>query len=283
MKVLRVINNNVVSCVDTSGREAVAMGRGLGYFARAGAELDEGRVEKIFRMESQRETDRLKDLLANLPPEQIELCTRIIAYATENLNNRLNPSVYLTLTDHVSFAISRMQQGTAFQNALLSEVRTFYPREFAVGKYALGLIEKELGIRFPEDEAASIALHLINAEYDSSLSETLHTTQALHDILERLRSCPGIRLREDFIHYDELVTHLKFLVISVFSGEESEPAEAEYVDTVRRLYPDEYACAQLIADDLARQSQHPVSEEKIAYLTMNIHRVNDRKTQKEGN
>ena len=39
MKVLKPINNNVVSCVDAAGREVVAMGRGLGYGVKPGAEM----------------------------------------------------------------------------------------------------------------------------------------------------------------------------------------------------------------------------------------------------
>lgn len=281
MKVLRVINNNVVSCMDDSGHEAVAMGRGLGYFAKPDAALDETRVEKVFHMTNRSETVRLEALFANLSPDLIELCTRIIAYATENLNNRLNPSVYLTLTDHISFSIDRIRQGIPLQNALLYEVRTFYPQEFAIGKYALNMIEKERGIRLPEDEAASIALHLINAEYDSSLSETLHTTQALHDVLDLLRSCSGIRLQEDSIYYNELVTHLKFLVLDVFSSSDTCENTAEEPccsDAIKQYYPAEYACAESVADYLEEKSGHRIASEKRAYLAMSIRHVNQGKS-----
>lgn len=129
MKVLKSINNNVVSCLDENGRELVAMGRGLGFAVRSGDELDISRAEKVFRMQSPDETRRLTDLFATLPPQQIELCSRIVDRATKDLGRKLSPSVYLTLTDHVCFAIDRLRQGTVFQNALLAEVRTFYPHD----------------------------------------------------------------------------------------------------------------------------------------------------------
>ena len=146
VRVLKCINNNVVSCCGKDGRELVAMGRGLGYSLRAGDVVDESRIEKLFRMENPEETRKLTDLFAKLPPKEIELCSRIVDKATEDLGQQLSPSVYLTLTDHVCFAIERSRNGTVFQNTLLPEVRTFYPREFALGKYALELIERELGI-----------------------------------------------------------------------------------------------------------------------------------------
>lgn len=274
MKVQKVINNNVVSFIDSSGVESVAMGKGLGFCSRAGSCLDQSKVEKIFRLESQSETNRLKKIFATVSEKEIELCNQIILYASENLNRTLSPSLYLTLTDHISFALSRMEQGITFQSALLTEVRTFYPREFAVGKYASSLIEQRLGVAFPEDEAACIALHLVNAELDNSLSETMQMTQALHDILEILRQSQEIELVESGSYFDELTVHLKFLAIRTFAGLDERRQDPEFVEFIQRNNPEEYACATLIAEYLEKQSQHPVSDTSRAYLAVHIHRIN---------
>lgn len=274
MKILKVINNNVVSCEDDSGRESVAMGRGLGFGARPGMDLPQDKVEKLFHLESQSETNRLKELFSHMKEERIELCSRIISYASEQIGKRLNPSLYLTLADHIDFAISRMEQGVIFSNALLTEVRTFYPAEFAVGRYALGLIQQELGVSFPEDEAASIALHLINAESDTSFSETVHMAQALHEILELLRADPNVVLQEDSIYFDEFIVHLKFLAIRAFHGTEEERQEPEFVQVIQTANPQEYACAQRVADYLRQQCGRPITEESQAYLAVQIRRVN---------
>lgn len=277
MKILKVINNNVVSCRAEGGGELIAMGRGLGYGAHPGDFLAENKAEKIFRMDTQTDTDKLKDLLESLPPEQIELCSRIISYAVQMLGKPLSKTIYLTLTDHIAFAVGRMQEGKVFQNPLLTEVRIFYPREFAVGRHALELIRKELGAAFPDDEAASIALHLVNAEYDTSLSETMHITQALHDILLILKQWPGICVREESLAYDELTVHLKFLVMRTFAGEEETRSEPAFVHAIRETYPVEYDCAQAIARYLEKQSGHAISPEKRAYLAVHLCRGNNRK------
>ena len=47
MRVLKAINNNVVSCVDDSGRELIAMGKGLGFRSRAGDVLRPEDAEKV--------------------------------------------------------------------------------------------------------------------------------------------------------------------------------------------------------------------------------------------
>ncbi len=274
MKVQKVINNNVVSCIDDSGIESVAMGKGLGFCSHPGDSLNQSKVEKIFRLESQSETNRLKKLFATVSEKEIELCNQIIQYACENLNRTLSPSLYLTLTDHISFALERMEQGITFESALLAEVRTFYPREFAVGKYANELIRQKLGVVFPEDEAASIALHLVNAELDNSLSDTMQMTQALHNILEILRQSREIELEEGDSYFDEFTIQLKFLAIRTFAGTEERKQESEFVDFIRKINPKEYACATLIAEYLEKQTQNPVSDTSRAYLAIYIHRIN---------
>lgn len=273
MRVLKCINNNVVSCQDEQGRELIAMGRGLGFSLRPGDALDESRVEKLFRMDTPDDARRLTDLFSTLPARQVELCSQIVDQATRELGRRLSPSVYLTLTDHVCFAIERLRSGTSFPNTLLAEVRTFYAREYAVGKYALELLARELDVHFPDDEAANIALHLVNAEYDNSLSDTLRITQTLHDILSTLEGWPHLRLDTGSRFYDEFTVHLKFLVLRAFSGGAPPRGDERFVNSVRQCYPDEYHCARQIIEGLERRTRNTLAPEESAYLAASLHRT----------
>lgn len=88
-----------------------------------------------------------------MPLEHVKVSSDIITYAKENLKLKLNQSIYVTLTDHINFAITRYQQGIKPQNALLWEIKRFYSREYELGMYAVKTIEEKLRIRLPEDEA----------------------------------------------------------------------------------------------------------------------------------
>ena len=48
----KIINNNVVSSWDEEGKEIIVMGRGLGFQKKAGQDVAEDGIEKIFRLES---------------------------------------------------------------------------------------------------------------------------------------------------------------------------------------------------------------------------------------
>lgn len=273
MRVLKSINNNIVSCQDEKGQELIAMGRGLGYSLRAGDKLDESRVEKLFRMETQDDAHRLAALFSTLPPRQIELCSLIVDRAVRDLDRKLSPSVYLTLTDHVCFAIERLHSGTTFQNTLLSEVRVFYPREYTVGKYALELLARELDVHFPDDEAANIALHLVNAEYENSISDTLRITQTLHDILTTLAGWPHLRLDTTSAFYDEFTVHLKFLVLRAFADSLLRRGDERFVEAVRQCYPEEFFCARQIIEALEQRTGNTLAPEEQAYLAASLHRT----------
>lgn len=273
MIVAKTINNNIVSCFDDAGQEVIVMGRGLGFQCRPGAPIRQDLVEKVFHLDDPQQADRFKTLVSNLPPEYLQLCTKIIDYASEVLNVRLQESVYLTLTDHVCFAIQRQQQGISFHNVLEHEVRIFYPQEYAIGLHALALIRNELGILLPEDEAASIALHLVNAEWDGSLQCTLRTTQTLHDILDFLGKHPQLHLQQDDPYYDELVVVLKFLLQRCFSDEEASAPDMEFVQMVQQHFTISYDIAKTIIHQLEKLCGHPISVEETAYLAIRIRRI----------
>lgn len=275
MKVVKVINNNVVSCLDAAGREVIAMGKGLGFQARSGDNISAAQIEKVFRMDTQKEFDSFKNLLEAIPAEQIELCNQIISYAAEILDRKLRENLYLTLTDHISFAIEQCENGRFFHNALLTEVRIFYPKEFAVGKYALALLKSRLGLNFPEDEAASIALHLVNAEYDGSINTTMHITQTLHDILKMLSSAKTLRLDIHSPYYDEFTIVLKFMVFRAFGGQAADSSKAEnaFVGSVKRIYLREYEACTKVAQLLEQQTGTRIAEQDVANLAVQLHRA----------
>ena len=137
MVIQKVINNNVISAYDENQQEVVIMGKGIGFKAHTGDAIDESRVEKVFLIENEKLSRQFHEILENIPLEHMQLTSDIITYAKKNLNVQLNQSIYITLTDHINFAIQRQVQGIQLKNALLWEIKKFYHREYLMGKYAI--------------------------------------------------------------------------------------------------------------------------------------------------
>ena len=114
MKIIKVINYNVVSALDKDAEEVVIMGIGIGFHAKPGQIVNEEQIEKTFRLEDK----KFARLVERLPVEYLKLSDQIITYAKNNIGLKLHQSIYLTLTDHISFAIERYKKGMQFDNPL---------------------------------------------------------------------------------------------------------------------------------------------------------------------
>ena len=270
MKYLKSINNNIVSAIDDEGNEVILMGKGLGFNAKSSKKIDEKNIEKVFRMHSQNEMDALKNLWLNMPLEYIEVTDEIIKYANSFLEIDLNQNIYITLTDHINFAIMRYKENMIFENALLMEVRRFYKKEYLVGEYALKLIEKRLGVKFNKDEAASIAFHIINAEYNSTINETLKITRLVGSIVRESEMFIDRKIDPESIFYERFITHIKFLLQRLSRHEEKTELGIEFVNTIKNLCKDEYEFAEKIAEIIKEHQNYDLSVEDKSYIALHL-------------
>lgn len=269
----KVINNNIISAYEKSGAEVIVMGRGIGFKKKQGEVVPADQISKIFRIKSRTLAEQFKELLANMPLERVRISDEIISHAKDHLKLKLNQSIYVTLTDHINFAIERVSQGIEPQNALLWEIKRFYPQEFQLGIYALELIHDRLGILLPEDEAGFIALHFVNAEYGTDIRDAVKfpdQMQAIVDIVEREL---GILLDESSLHYERFMTHIKFLIQRIYRKELLSSEDRELSLLMQRKYPREYQCSLKVAEYIMQATGSRLSEEEIMYLSVHIRRV----------
>lgn len=275
MRIEKVINNNIISARDNQGVELVVMGRGIGFGKKPNSEIAEEKIEKIFRLENMDDKEQFKELLASLPIEFIRISTDIISYARENLGISLNQNVYLTLTDHISFALERHRKGQSFNNVLYDEVKLFYPLEYSVGCYALELIEERTGCRLEEDESASIALHLINGELNTAMGTTFFMIKMMREMMEIIERNITVPNGRNYPR-DRLISDLKQLANRLVSekpirGRRDKKLYQFVVDN----YAQEFDIINNINGYIEGEYKCNMTEEEKIYLTLNIKRMKD--------
>lgn len=269
----KVINNNIISAYEESGAEVIVVGRGIGFKKKQGEIVPADQISKIFRIKSRTLTEQFKELLANMPLERVRISDEIISHAKDHLKSKLNQSIYVTLTDHINFAIERVSQGIEPQNALLWEIKRFYPQEFQLGIYALELIHDRLGILLPEDEAGFIALHFVNAEYGTDIRDAVKFPDQMQAIVDIVERDLGILLDESSLHYERFMTHIKFLIQRIYRKELLFSEDRELSLLMQRKYPREYQCSVKVAEYIMQATGSRLSEEEIMYLSVHIRRV----------
>ncbi len=269
----KVINNNIISAYEKSGAEVIVMGRGIGFKKKQGEVVPADQISKIFRIKSRTLAEQFKELLANMPLERVRISDEIISHAKDHLKLKLNQSIYVTLTDHINFAIERVSQGIEPQNALLWEIKRFYPQEFQLGIYALELIQDRLDILLPEDEAGFIALHFVNAEYGTDIRDAVKFPDQMQAIVDIVERDLGILLDESSLHYERFMTHIKFLIQRIYRKELLFSEDRELSLLMQRKYPREYQCNVKVAEYIMQATGSRLSEEEIMYLSVHIRRV----------
>lgn len=153
MKIEKVLNNNIISSIDSNGKELVVMGKGIGFGRKAGDDVEEAKVEKIFKLDNNSESKHFQEVVENMPIEHLRLTTEIVKYAHKKITTNFSRSIYVTLSDHINYAIERSHNNQNFANQLKLEIKKFYPLEYSVGLKAVELIESELGVGLPEDDS----------------------------------------------------------------------------------------------------------------------------------
>ncbi|MCR5778171.1 MAG: PRD domain-containing protein [Lachnospiraceae bacterium] len=276
MKIHKVLNNNLVSVIDADGREMLIMGLGLGFHAKSGSEVDVKKITKIFRMDTEVEVAQLKKLFLEVESKAIETSVAIIEYAREVLKVKLNKNVYITLTDHINFAIERFEKGIAFKDMLYFETKKLYPKEFSIGVHALDMIKERLNVELPKDEAGSIALHIVNAELDGNMNRTMETTKITEQALDIVRFTFHITFDENSLNYGRFVTHLLYFAKRVQEGKLLDEGRDCMYDTMKMAYPKQFNCAEKIAEAIGKRYGVKIPEEEITFLTVHIVRVTKR-------
>lgn len=276
MKIEKVYNNNVVSAYNEENIELVIMGKGLAFQKKPGDEIEEEKIEKVFTLKNNDISERFKSLLYEVSLELMEVAEEIIKLAKRKLGRELNDSIYISLTDHINFAIERNKKGLDIKNALLWEIKKLYKDEFSIGLEALCMIKEKLEVTLPEDEAGFIAMHIVNAELNEEMPNIVNITKTMQDILKIVKYHFGLEFNEESLNFFRFVTHLKFFAQRLYSQTYMESDDDFLFEAVKNKHKDAFECTEKINDYVKRQFDYELTNDEKLYLTVHIERVVNR-------
>ncbi|MGI8385288.1 BglG family transcription antiterminator LicT [Robertmurraya sp. P23] len=276
MKIAKVYNNNVISAFNEKNEELVVMGRGLAFQKKPGDSVDEDKIEKIFALKNNDMSEKFKTLLYEVPIEYMEVTEDIIKIAKSRLGRNLNDSIYISLTDHIHFAVERNQKGYDIKNALLWEIKRFYKQEFVIGMESLKIIQEKLGVLLPEDEASFIAMHIVNAELNQEMPNVANITKVMQDILNIVKYHFKMDFDEESLNYFRFITHLKFFAQRLYSKTYIEDDDPFLFETVREKHKAAFECTEKINEYIENQFDYSLTNNEKLYLIIHIQRVVNR-------
>ena len=269
MEIIRVLNNNAVLTSDDNGEDIVVLGSGVAFQKKRGDRIDQSKIERIFYQDDHDIIGKLKQSFLEIPVEFIEMSKEIIADAKLELGKEFNDNLYISLPDHLQFTVKRYHEGLLVQNKLVLETKRMYKKEFEFSKRKLEIINKRFNVDLPDDEAATIVMHLINAELNSNMQETMQMIEMVQEILTIIRIEMEIEFDEDSLDYYRLVTHLKFFYQRLFGAEaeESRSKDDHLLRLVKERYRRSFKCAKKVKRYIEKFSGTTISDDDLLYLT----------------
>ncbi len=274
MQAIRKINNNVAICLDSKGRELVAMGKGIGFgsFPR---DVALGDITRTFY-----DVDpTYLGLIGELPPQSLEFAAQLADVCRSTLSYELSPNLPVTLADHIAFMVRRAKRHIVVQMPLTYDVRQAHPAEYRLGELAVRGARKTFGVRLPPSEAVGVALSIVNSTLAPSrrtARKERETAMLLEDLTRLVEGELGLSVDRNSFDYARFATHLQYLIDRVLTGEPIATQNTELYADVVEHYPATARCATKAATLIEQRLGGTLTQEELLYLMLHVNRISER-------
>ena len=271
MHAIKRINHNAAICVDSAGRQLIALGRGVGF----------GDMPKDIPMADITRTfynidDRYLAFIGEVDDQVLDFAAQLADLAVNNLSYELAPTLPITLADHIQFALKRAREHMQVSLPLAADVQFAHPVEYKIGEIAVAGMQKTFKVRMPRSEAVGVALSIVNAAVTPSAGTSKQTIRE-DKLLERacgiVESVMGTTVDRDSFSYARFSTHLRYLFKRVAGNTPLDTVNADLYNVVAKQNPQTTLCAKAIGDAIEQAYGKPFAEEELLYLIMHINRI----------
>ncbi|MFJ7978404.1 glucose PTS transporter transcription antiterminator GlcT [Peribacillus sp. NPDC096379] len=268
----KVLNNNVVIANHPSYGETVIIGKGIGFNRKRDDEISLVNADKMFVLTGKKEQEDYKKLLPEIDEKHQGAIIEAINHISKRVSGSVNEYIHVGMTDHLLFALNRIENGLSINNPFLVETSTLYPFEYEIAKEVIEILEIKTGISLPEGEAGFITLHIHSALTNKELAKVNQHSQLVTHLINLIEEQLQIDIDKESIDYVRLVRHLRYTIDRVLRGEKVE--EPEILTT---LLKDEYPLCYNLAWKLIKIMQQHLKEQvydaEAIYLTMHLQRL----------
>ncbi|GLC90085.1 PRD domain-containing protein [Lysinibacillus piscis] len=275
MQILKVMNNSLVLAIDDSGNECILMGKGIGYKKSLGSDVLPSEIEKTFILKDKAMLKNFVQLASELDDIYFNIVKETIEYASQQYDMEVMDYLYLSLSDHIAFAISRIHEGHVGENFNYIEVVKFHKNEYEVGKYAVQLINKKLNVQLPDSEASAIGLHFVNARLNSkSYNKEIEVVKLVRDIEAIVARKSNTIFDKESFFYSRFITHLRYFADRIIDNQIFEDKESDTLyDQLNQNMKQETEIINSISQFIKHKYDVQLTNQEKTYLIIHIHRI----------
>ena len=269
MKVIKKINNNVALCLDGNQRELIAFGKGIGFKPIPYELTDLSVIERTYYGIS----PEYQGLLKEIPKEIFDVSGMLVDLAANSIDADFNRNLVITLADHINFAIDRYKKNIHIKPPYVGNLAYLHEAEYKVGTQAVACINQRFGVRLPKEEAAAIALHLINAENSvAPKADFLDASTMISDVIGLIEKRENITIDRSGFNASRFITHMEYLLARIRNNETLENNNDKLFNNLKQEYRETYLCAEDVRTYLQQKTGKNLGSEEMSYLMLHIER-----------
>ncbi|WP_299997864.1 BglG family transcription antiterminator LicT [uncultured Clostridium sp.] len=277
MKIRKILNNNLVLANDWQGNEIIVKGRGIGFNKKRWDTIEEAVIEKIFTPENSKKSKELQSYLTSIPEDYLDFVQGYVDYIKNSYDIKLNNSIYVSLSDHLTGTIKRFNEGISINNLLLLDIKQLYKLEYKIGLDMLEKLNEKFNVNLPLDEAGFIALHFVNAQDSKGKNDGFEISHIVNEIMKIVkRYYDSIVFDEESLYYQRFITHLKYFAQRFLHKELNYKEDAKLFEIIKNQYKEAYGCVKLIYLMMEDKYNYQLTEEEMLYLTMHIQSIKEK-------
>ncbi|CAH2214650.1 PRD domain-containing protein [Tepidibacter aestuarii] len=271
-RVLKLLNNNIILAFDLDNKEEVILlGKGIGFGKKENkkAYIPRNSIEKSFVTYDDKMTNDYFKIVNSTDSKVIEISEKIIDSAEKKLGD-LNSHIHILLTDHIGFAIERVNSGLEITNPFIDEINILYPEEFKIASEGISIIKENLDIDLGRGEVGFIAMHLHSAKKNVNVKETVKSTRILNEIVNIIEDGLNIKIKKTDYEYKRLINHLQGALDRI---KNKKTIKNPLLSNIKEQFKDSFEIIEKIKEKIEEEYETEVLEEELGYMAIHIERL----------
>ncbi|MDF7638045.1 PRD domain-containing protein [Lactobacillus sp. ESL0791] len=274
MIIKKKLNNNAVIAYGQDGIDQILTGKGIGFKKNRGDKVAEEKLEKVYKLSSAERQNKLISIVGTIPLQYLDFTDRIVKELTINLNEKFDDNIYIALTDHIYFTISRYRNKENVNTSLLWEVKDIYPKIYKESLRIVHEINATFNVNLPLEEARLLTFHIAdNLKTNLQNFDVGESIRMVTDMLNIVKYYFNLDYDENSLEYTRFVIHLKFLTKRILSKEKQTSEAVFFYSELPEKMPQAFKCMQKIKEYILKTQNFSLSIGEQSYLTIHIQRI----------
>lgn len=266
VKVIKVLNHNVVQALNTHNEEVIVFGKGIGFGVKTDDLIDSTKIEKEYHFNNRKNKDLYTNLVGICDENLVTLVEQTMTNIEQVFNQKPNENLRVALLDHLNFSIYRFNHGLNITNLFNDELEAMYEKEFNFSRMLLKEINQTMKVSLPDAEIGFITQHIHSALNNDESRSNLFM-QIIMNSLEYLEAEHGLKYPKNSLEKIRLITHLKF---ALKRASEKSTLKNEFSPKILENYPEAYKIAKDLSEYILDNFNIKFQDSEIGYLALHI-------------